>query len=526
MVHSREGNLRYGKVRSLVNAFRTFKSAASSLGSLDADSAATLVAAAADMALVIDHDGLVQDIAFNSDDLAKDLAHSADWIGRPWIETVTIESRVKIEQLLKEAVSKSEPRWRHVNHPVPGQPLTRAVDVPVLYSAVQAGARGRVVAFGRDLRPIASLQQRLMDAQQSMERDYSRLQHVETRYRLLFETSAEAVMILDAATHKVVEANPAARKLYGEGVKRHIGRPFDELFDTSGIARVQALLARVQTAGRGDEAAVPLAIGKRAVSLAASLFRQDNGTFFLVRLIAARGEADSATSKMGAKLLKILDKAPDGFVVTDSEGIVQTANAAFLEMIELGSEEQARAQSLERWLGRPGVDLSVLLANLRQRGTVRLFATTMRGELGTASAVEISAVAVANGQPSYGFAVRNVTRRLPTEQRPGERMGERMGERAGERAGERIVARVGAAERGRELPRSMEQLTELIGRVSLKELVREATDVVERMCIEAALELTGDNRASAAEMLGVSRQSLYVKLHRYGLGDLAESTGA
>jgi DNA-binding NtrC family response regulator len=40
------------------------------------------------------------------------------------------------------------------------------------------------------------------------------------------------------------------------------------------------------------------------------------------------------------------------------------------------------------------------------------------------------------------------------------------------------------------------------------------------MCIEAALQIVGDNRASAAEMLGVSRQSLYLKLRRYGLGDL------
>jgi DNA-binding NtrC family response regulator len=47
--------------------------------------------------------------------------------------------------------------------------------------------------------------------------------------------------------------------------------------------------------------------------------------------------------------------------------------------------------------------------------------------------------------------------------------------------------------------------------------------VIERLCIEAALELTADNRASAAEMLGLSRQSLYVKLRRYGLGDLDES---
>ena len=56
--------------------------------------------------------------------------------------------------------------------------------------------------------------------------------------------------------------------------------------------------------------------------------------------------------------------------------------------------------------------------------------------------------------------------------------------------------------------------------MALKDLVREATEVIERLCIEAALELTGDNRASAAEMLGLSRQSLYVKLRRYGLGDL------
>lgn len=50
--------------------------------------------------------------------------------------------------------------------------------------------------------------------------------------------------------------------------------------------------------------------------------------------------------------------------------------------------------------------------------------------------------------------------------------------------------------------------------------MREAADVVERLCIEAALNLTGDNRASAAEILGLSRQSLYVKLRRHGLGDL------
>jgi DNA-binding NtrC family response regulator len=73
---------------------------------------------------------------------------------------------------------------------------------------------------------------------------------------------------------------------------------------------------------------------------------------------------------------------------------------------------------------------------------------------------------------------------------------------------------------GRDVPRSVEQMAELVGRVSMKTLVRETTDLIEKLCIEAALRITRDNRASAAEMLGLSRQGLYAKMRRYGVGDL------
>jgi DNA-binding NtrC family response regulator len=62
-------------------------------------------------------------------------------------------------------------------------------------------------------------------------------------------------------------------------------------------------------------------------------------------------------------------------------------------------------------------------------------------------------------------------------------------------------------------------MTELVGRMPLKDIVRETTDLIEQLCIEAALQLTGDNRASAAEMLGLSRQSLYIKLRRFDMVD-------
>ena len=347
--------------------------------------------------------------------------------------------------------------------------------------------------FARDLRAMAALQQRLVAAQQSLERDYARMRSVETRYRLLFQVSAEPVLIVEAASGKIVEANPATAQLLAEPAKRIVGRSLYDSFEPAAAQDIRALLAAVQTTGRPDNAKVRLQ-QRRELLVHAALFRQEALSFFLIRLLPLDGEPGGvAVATVKARLLEAVQSAPDAFVVTDPEGRILTANAAFLDLAQLATEEQARGESLERWLGRPGVDLNVLIANLRQHGSVRLFLTTLRGEYGATAEIEASAVAVpSEEQPCFGFTIRSIGRRLPAEPRG-----------------------------GRELPRSMEQLAELVGRVPLKDLVRDTTDVIERMCIEAALELTGDNRASAAEILGLSRQSLYVKLHRYGLGDLA-----
>ena len=64
-----------------------------------------------------------------------------------------------------------------------------------------------------------------------------------------------------------------------------------------------------------------------------------------------------------------------------------------------------------------------------------------------------------------------------------------------------------------------QNVVELVGSAKLKDIVAETNDVVEKLCIETAIELTRNNRAAAAEMLGLSRQSLYVKLRKYGLHD-------
>ena len=460
-----------------------------SLAGVDADVAASLLAAAADVALIVDSAGIITNVTVSAEDLALEDSHR--WVGQPWSATVTVESRPKVNALLQDAHQHQPRKWRHLNHPSAG-----GTDVPILYSAIQVGTDGRIVAFGRDLRAMATLQQRLVAAQQSMERDYLRLRHMETRYRVLFELASEAVLIVNAETLAIAEANPAAAQVIGESARALAGRPFIDCFAEASRTAVSALLAGARGTGRSQAAQVRLSGGDWELDVSASLFRQESGALFLVRLAPVKADSAHIITQgppdSRGLLLQTLANIPDGFVVTDVTGRVLAANMAFVEMTQLASQAQVEGESLDRWLGRASVDLNVLIANLRQHGNVRLFATTLRGQYGASSQVEISGTSVPGGDKAcFGFTVRDVGRRLAVD-----------------------------AAGPKELPRTASQLTALVGRMPLKDIVGETTDLIEQLCIEAALELTRDNRASAAEMLGLSRQSLYVKLRRYGLGDL------
>lgn len=463
---------------------KTFDARIGALGEVDSQAMASILTAASDIALVLDEAGVIRDITLGQTD--QPIEESRTWLGIGWADTVTVESRSKIEEMLREAVADGVSRRRQVNHVSPS-----GNDIPVAYTAIRVGrGQNSVVAVGRDLRAVSALQQRLIEAQQSLERDYWRMRHIETRYRLLFQVSTEAVLMVDASTLKVVEANPAAAQLFDQPARKLVGRTFPLELDRAGEIAVQGQLAGVRSHGRAEDIVVHLTGAGRRVTHSIALVRQDSTTLFLVRMVpitAGEGEMATATT---TRVLRTLDALPDGFVLTDAEGHIVTANRAFLDLVELPTLEQVRGKSLGNWVGRPGADVALLVATLKEHGVVRLFGTALRGELGTASEVEISSVALAEGTTGMaGFLLRDVGRRLA------------LGPRG-----------------ARDLTRAVEQLTALVGRVSLKNLVRDTTDLVERHFIEAALESTEDNRTSAAEVLGVSRQSLYMKLRRYGLG--------
>ncbi len=460
-----------------------FLRAADSFDGMASAAVTRLAELAGDLCLVVDARGVVCDLSVAGDEVAPESTRG--WIGRPVAAIVAPDSRQKLQEMLQAAAAhEGPPRWRQLNFVADG------ANPPVLQcAAVRLREDGPSLVVGRSLLATAQLQQRLVQAQQAMERDYWQFRDAETRYRQLFQASSEGVLVLEADSLKVLEANPAACRLLELEEAALLGRVLPDCFGAD-AGTVLTLLAGVRAAGHPGEALARLGVDRADLLVSATAFRQAGTAQLLVRLV--RRDADASQQARGqAGWIELVHVTPDGLVLTDGDGRVLAANGAFLELAQLGAEEQVRGESLDRWLGRSGVDLSVLLSNLRQRGMVRLFATRLRGELGAITEVEIAAVQVSESPAMLGLTVRDVGRRLS------------------------------ASPRGLgELPKSVEQLTELVGRVPMKDIVGETTDLIEQLCIEAALELTRGNRAAAAEMLGLSRQSLYVKLRRYGLKDL------
>lgn len=454
-----------------------FRSPSSWLAGVDPEIMGEIAAAAADVALIVD-DGIIRDIAVREKALISE-GYAEAWIDKPWVDTVTSESRPKIEQLL--LADPDGQKWRQVNHP-----SQTALDVPIRYTAIQLGSTNRFIALGRDLRSVASLQQRLVEAHQELERDYVQMREVEGRYRLLFDTIAEPVIIVNARTLAIEDANPSAGLLVDTDHERIKGRPLVDVFAVTETRRIDEVAARCVSTGSADAFDIKLVTGAET-HLTASAFREGRETRLIVRLTQAQGSTEDTSSR--AKLLAHLDDLPDALVLADADQRIIAVNAAFGQMMQMSGDASAKGERLQDFLGRSGTDLNVLFSTLKKHGVVRNFATVTRDRYGMEEQVEVSAVAApADDKNVYAFSIRNVSRRMKENARLDE-----------------------------QLPSTAAQFIELVGRVPLKDIVRESTALIERLCIEAALEISNNNRASAAEMLGLSRQGLYLKLKRVGL---------
>jgi transcriptional regulator PpsR len=456
-------------------------------------SPAELVHAGSDIAVLLDAGGTVLDVSYSDSDLAAAL--SDDWRGQAWVDTVTDETRGKAKELLETAKRDQPGRWFQLNHPIHRQGAKSGVpprtDRPVRYCTLKINGGRQLLALGRDLQSIADLQQELISAQETAERDYWRLRQAESRFRLLMQISPDALIVADSSTEQIIEINPVAEQLLADHTIINPSK-LGSLFEADSARSAQNLMARALSDGHANEKDLRLRGSDDPASVSMFLLRQGNAGVFVVRIQPTRPQR-AETDPETARLLKLIEASPEAIVVTDEAGLIVSCNPAFVALAQLAGREQALGEPLSNWLGRSSVDVNVLLANLKSNDRIRLFNTSVQGAHGVAEDVEVSATSlpeINGGARHCGFLIHSLSRR-------GGR----------------------TASQSSNWTHSIEQLTELVGSVPLKELVRSSADLIERLSIEAALNLTGNNRAAAAEMLGLSRQSLYVKLRRYNIGD-------
>lgn len=361
-------------------------------------------------------------------------------------------------------------------------------EFPIRYSFHPTGYEDCILLLGRDLRPIAELQQRLVKAQLAMEKNYESHRDYVTRYRVVLEASREPLVVMDVASGRIVDMNGAAGLVFGEKPDELIGSALDREF--AGLSRSEFIEVMTNAATSDSDAPIRVETRRRRreVAIFPVLFRAAGEKFLLCRI-----EDSDYLRAVSEELVDVLghlfSAGVEAVVITDNRGRIKYTNDSFLDLADVGLNSDVKGRSLAEFLSRGSVDLKVLIDGTLQGGRLKLYATNLKGAYGTKVPIEISATHLTGtSDRGFGFVIRDASRS--------------------------DIVRDQASPIGENATRNV---VDLIGTTPLKEIIASTADVVEKLCIEAAIELTSNNRVAAAEMLGLSRQSLYVKLRKHGM---------
>ena len=442
----------------------------------------SILAAASDIALVVTLKGKVLSVLVNDND--RSLGNLSHWEQRKIHDFLTTESIPKLEAVFAQFAS-----GQNVLHPVELNHRDNAIwQFPVSYSIHRLGDADTLLMLGRDLSSTAETQQQLVKAQLAIERGYEERRDFDARYRMILATMQEPVVFVSANDGRIKDINAAAINLFGQNTNDLEGSVFSQLFKNRRRGEFQdALLAISSKDQNSDMTVEDVKLGRR-FKIKASLFRASGERLLICRLISENDTSlkDDITTQ---NLLSLYNLGTDGIVFTSANGFIEAANEGFLDLINTANLGDIKGRSLSEFLARGQIDLAVMLENVTRSGQVRVYATKLQNAVGSKLGVEVSVVRLpSDARETMAFVIRDTNR---FEESPAPAI-----------TSEDF---------------SQSNVAELVGSSTLREIVGETTDMIEKICIETAIELTQNNRAAAAEMLGLSRQSLYIKLRKFDL---------
>lgn len=331
-----------------------------------------------DLILTLDGDGTIQDVNVTGD-LAADEAESTpehslnNWIGQPWASTCESASSAKVERMVSGARESGVCGFSQINQKLPNGSL-------VLFEFVtvnKSDRLNRMVAIGKNLNTVVSMQRKLISTQQSMESEFWKLRELETRYRTLVSSTADAVIILREPDFQVIDANDQASRLIGL-------KPGDQTTDLVAPERDKLKLERTLAASKSSGRA-PLTILKIGTSqeewmVRASSYTGNSGIQHMLQFSRhnSRDSRANVSSISGISFSDIIANLPDGMVVINQQNVVTHTNTAFARLINCKSTDDVLGKPFDQWLNTSSGSLRELRSQLGANEMVSDFPTLLQ----------------------------------------------------------------------------------------------------------------------------------------------------
>ena len=444
-----------------------------------------VLATSSDIAVLLNSDTKISSILVNKAE--KSYGNLDHWIGRKITDFLTTESIPKI----KSAIGKLE-NGETVLYGLELNHVDNAYwQFPIKYNIHRLGKDGQIILLGRDLQTISENQQRFVKAQIASEESIEEKRELEAHFKVLLTKTTDALAFINAKSGEIIFSNPAFQELFFKDDFKDEKTKMESFI--AGNSERKGFMEKLSIAAHGSydiSEELETTSGEVIFSITPNVYRAAGQQIiickFLPKTIRKQGEKE-----LTENLLATFHNSSDAIIFTDVKGSIQYTNERFLDLTNTSHKNEVIAQNLSDFLGRGEIDLAIMLENVMKSGAVKIYSTHLKSSFGTK--IDIEASVSRNNSDTNGliaFIVREVL--SPSGREEASKVHSKL-----EHSQDEVAAK------------------ELVGSATLKEIVTDTTDVIEKICIEAALGITNNNRAAAADLLGLSRQSLYVKLSKF-----------
>lgn len=249
------------------------------------------------------------------------------------------------------------------------------------------------------------------------------LQASEMRYRRLFESARDGILILDATTRKITDANPFMVELLGYSRDEFLGKELWEIGLLKDEEASRAAFRELQQNGYIRYEGLPLetkAGARRELEFISNVYVEGDDQVIQcnIRDITERKQAEAALQESGEWLRTILEASRDGILVEDN-GVIVYVNKSYTRMLGYDAPKELLGKHVSEILPPDEAERLTGYGNARLRGETPPTIFEFKGKRKDGSLIDVEAsvsTSTIAGKKYVTTAIRDITERKKAQQ--------------------------------------------------------------------------------------------------------------